>query len=444
MKKRFFLISALFFIALAFTVIAQQNVCCCDKYSLSWSFDTPEACLQKDGVPIDIEGDCSEVCETAEITPPARAECGAPGYHPAPGELTITPVKGKAQLKLLWSAVCPADGYAVYKCSDAQCTSKELLDVINGALTSYTDSVGLLWKTQYTYSVVARYGTKESFEATASGNTGDIECSNQITTGKFCISKYYYFNFQDYLVAKGYAGNTFEVNSFENNVIDAFRLKLNKAYSCDANNNLIESKSCNDGTICSVRNNEAFCIAKSDCATGGDILGLGFTVNSCESQNGAPRYCFFDRSSTVTDECYSCDQRLSCYDYKSQGACERDNCATGGCEWTPVSGLEDFGIGVCTNKQFSNCHLCGNKGTVILNPFFEAPNLKSYNEIFDQCTQEKSDALESAGSPCFYSEDPGGRGTATGCENVGCSTYKKSTDCASPAGGIKRDSSKNL
>jgi len=430
------------FIALALPVIGQEVACCCDPFAQSGFLDSEVACNAKGWTFFPGTEACNEVCETAELTPPSLEQCGAPGFYPSPKNITVSPIKGKPQLQLQWDAVCPADSFVVYRCTDLSCESTELIGVVNGGLKSFIDPSTLLWKQQQTYRVEAIYGVQESVQSEGTGNAGDIECWNQITVNNFCVSKYYYFNFENYLETNGYLEATPNVFSedLEQGVKDTFNEKFNKAYTCDGDNNLLQTNECPSTQVCVIETGiptgTPACLEVSDCSIGGGVLGLGFDADSCEKPGGQARYCFFDKSSTVSDTCYACDQRLGCYDYKSEGACNRNACGKGNCEWHSTAGLEDLGIGVCVNTQIDNCQLCDKKGTEL--DGWKAPNIDVYNEIFDACTQDKADALE-VGGICFFIG-----GSASGCESIGCSDYKSISECSSPVGGIQRDSNREL
>jgi hypothetical protein len=205
-------------------------------------------------------------------------------------------------------------------------------------------------------------------------------------------------------------------------VSNTFFAKFNKGAVCDSNNKLSIILSCSGGGICVAQGLTPSCRTPGPCDPVQGIFGLGATVQSCEGTAGDENYCFLDRSSTSVDTCYTCSQALSCYDYKSEGACQRNNCGLGNCSW--VDTFPDVGAGVCVDKRFNNCALCSKSGTT------SAPNSGSYNFVFDQCSPEKAAALASDKYPCFYNN-----GTAQDCAGATCMDYTPA-QCGS-TGGIQ-------
>ena len=92
---------------------------------------------------------------------------------------------------------------------------------------------------------------------------------------------------------------------------------------------------------------------------------------------------------TTVDACFSCSTAMSCYDYKSKSACERDNCGVINCRWEHLS--EELGTGVCVNTRQNNCEFCGVQGSAGMD------NLETHNDLFEACSAEKADKLSVSG-----------------------------------------------
>ena len=171
------------------------------------------------------------------------------------------------------------------------------------------------------------------------------------------------------------------------------------------------------------------CLKKEDC---GGFLPFGLFGSAQLCEGSPPRYCFFDKSATIVDYCYECNPAMSCYDYKSSGACERDNCGLGYCEWHSV--FDDLNSGVCVDTTKSNCENCNLPGT---------PNVATNNtlSLFDVCSDEKASALSTVEFPCFY--DRIFSQSALSCDDVHCQMYTLG-QCGSPGGGIVLDNNNNV
>jgi hypothetical protein len=431
-----------FLLALAATlsVAAQTAGCCCNLANASAQADSylPQSnCLPAypdfvtpTSTDIVLNKSCSTKCgEVANIPNITTGACGSATFKPPPGNFTVNPVKGQRAMRLTWSAVCPADAYVISKCTGAGCTNFQQIAII-GPSTSFTDgSPDLHWNTNYSYRATAKYSIQgDSLPATDTDATGDLECEAQFSTDSFCISSYTYISFKSYLQAFGYDGtpktgaSQFASASFDTTVNATFFFKFNKAVTCDAQNRLSILQSCGAGTLCVAQGLTPQCITPGPCDPQNGLFGLGASVGECEGTAGSQKYCFLDRSSTSVDSCYACSQALACYDYKSKGACQRNNCGAGACSWFDT--YPDVGAGVCIDTRYNNCALCNKTGTI------GAPNSNSYNLVFDQCSPQKATALSTTQYPCFFSG-----GQAVDCTGVTCKDYSAG-QCGSPAGGI--------
>ncbi|HLF54898.1 MAG TPA: hypothetical protein VI612_04205 [Candidatus Nanoarchaeia archaeon] len=444
---------------------AQSVGCCCDPVVKNGSFSTKSACDALGYIFIGPPptalitcgqhcnatvfapgaGTCGDgVCQASENAQSCPADCGvislcgSPNYKPAPQNIIVKPVKGERKLHLSFNVPCPADYIAVSRCEGKDCKAfKKIAD--SPSLTSFTDEDDALeWNTDYTYQVIAHYKAQgDGDAATIVGNAGDIECSQQ-SSAVFCLSSFAYDRFYDYLARFGYGSYTgSEFNSsFAGSVALAFGTKFNQAWQCNDVNKLFQAS---PKVVCSSQNKEfcisdengARCVKKEICDVSFDPFGLYSTPDTCE-KGLVSKYCFFDRSTTVVNKCYSCDPRMSCYDYKSEDACKRDNCGAGDCSWNPV--FADLGIGVCVDKRYNNCPLCSSKGTAGIE------NANATNAVWDVCREEKSTALSTQNYPCFFDKDTK---VSKSCDEATCADYTF-LQCGSPGEGIKLNSDNSL
>ncbi|MEM2915893.1 MAG: hypothetical protein QXT19_00840 [Candidatus Woesearchaeota archaeon] len=436
MKKILF-IAALIALLYPVAFVAAQPGCCCDPIVFNGSlvFDRADCdeTYWKFTSELPVLGEkCDDVCEAVFAPPifiPQPVSCNSPDYKPAPQNLAVLPVKGKKHLRITYSLPCPAETYYV---NISRCKGDDCDDFTHIAQATpsgfYTDiSPDLEWNSDYTYKLVSASRVSGASEpAIASGRLNDIECWHK-GYEQFCIGDYYYDLFEQYLKTYGYAGITpaaFDAD-FSSAVIAAFHEKFNRGWACDEANTLYQKApavNCKAGEQCVLDEDGIMCISQTACDRGG-MFGIYSTLESCEG-NGE-KYCFYDRSHSSIDECYACNPRMACADYRTKGACERDNCHAGVCEWHDV--IPSIGIGVCVDKRFANCAWCKAKGT----PGFE--NNDAYNDVFDQCTAEKSKALAVPEFLCIYDKNAQ---ESNSCDAAACMDYNE-TQCGSPAGGIK-------
>lgn len=372
-----------------------------------------------------VSGDgCSSICKREIVQ-----VCGAPGFKPSVENLTINPVKGERQLEIRFDKICPIDSISIFRCQGVGCTNFELISLLGNDF-SYLDSDDVLkFKTDYTYKVVANYVKEgESTPVVVLGNMGDLECWTQKTSDQFCISQFYYDKFRNYLTSFGYAdvsAGNFSLN-FEAQIRAVFSSRFDVAWRCNQKNVLSREFACASGEFCVADETGARCVAPSLC-NNINPFGLYSSFDSCERNGTLKKFCFFDRSTTSINSCFTCSQRMTCSDYRSQNACERDNCGVGDCLWKPI--YDDVGIGVCVDRRISNCVNCDKA------PAQDSPTRNSFNRLFDKCSPEKAIALSTQNLQCFSSKDDQGNFVASSCDKAVCSDFTQQ-QCGSPVGGI--------
>lgn len=337
----------------------------------------------------------------------AGANCNDQNYVPKLSNLEITPAKGGKKFSLRWSDECSqnAISYDIFRCKNVGCSNLELVGTASA--NSFDDASGdLLFETIYTYQVKARYNLQTSrpfINKTAS--LGNLECFGQYDSNYFCISESYYTKYKDYLITNFPAEFS---GDFSAAVRAKFGNRFNGAYFCDSFNKLNPRGSrCSSTQVCIVTNNQPSCIVKSDCNyLSANPFGLYYNQQDCE--NG--KYCFYDRSHSTVNSCFGCDPSMACYDYKTEDACARDNCKIGNCQWKNLA--NQIGVGVCVKKNEYNCEWCDKKGTATLE------NLRAFNEVFDFCTIDKSNALSEGSFKCYANNHQ-----SKNCNDIVCTDY---------------------
>ncbi|MBI2656380.1 hypothetical protein HYX03_01420 [Candidatus Woesearchaeota archaeon] len=335
------------------------------------------------------------------------AGCSNPSYMPKLSSFEIAPAKGERKLLLKWQDECKenAVSYEILRCKDNGCTNFAVIGSTN--TNSFEDASGdLLFDTTYTYQVKSRYSLQTAAPTiTKAATLGNLECLSQFTSNNFCIHESYYSKYQNYL-SSNFADFS---KNFPLGVKTKFGDKFNKAYFCDTFNKLVpEGTSCSSTQVCVVNNNKPACLNKVSCNyNSANPFGLFYTIGDCEKD----RYCFYDRSYSIVDSCFGCDPSMACYDYKSNEACSRDNCNVGNCKWKSLA--NQIGVGVCISTSEYNCKWCDSKGTKSLE------NLRAFNEVFDFCTRDKSNALSEGAFKCYFSNS-----RSKNCENVICKDYE--------------------
>lgn len=376
---------------------------------------------------------CTTICE---VTPPEInvSEC----EYPEPQNLVAVHVKGRNSVWLDWSDECNATYFSVERCygTRPECSQTDF-EVLNSYVTKtyYTDNdIDLLWsisdtdKEVYTYRVTAHY-YDQTHLSYVSLTRGDLECWEKYDSSAFCIHMQNPYNIdpvRSYLVRLLDPQNLTE---FDQEIIRLFGIRFNKGYYCDDNNFLYLVKGCGDERyrVCTIDEGMVQCKDKTDCRRLGDPFNMDSSLGSCEENN----YCFFDKSRTNVDACYDCSPEMVCYDYKTQGACDRDNCGLGNCEWRPIQiqGASELNLGVCIDTEGYNCKFCLEpRGT----PGVESN--EAYNYIFDKCTDERMAALSTERYDCSQE--------LALCRERTCLNYTTGDEC-NKNGFLRRDNATN-
>ncbi len=432
--------------AIVFTLAAHAQAqsqiagCCCDAIGETGSFKPQNQCPSPllFSTNFQTTADLARCICTQQTTPgtstaPAQ-DCSNPALR-APLTLSAKPIKGELGVRLEFTLDCPTDSINISRCDGAGCTNFKQIAILLPQLFYEDKSPELKWAQTYTYKLIAKSNSfGDSLPATKTIELGDLECNYQYTNNQFCLDSNYYSKYDMYLKEKGYltkSAQDFKTN-FDAAVLSLFNGRFKKAFRCDDNNKL-SSPTLNcaasqslDQVCVSTGTSVACADTTIDCKQANNIFGLFSTPTECEGTT-QKKYCFFDKSFSIVDVCYKCNSQMNCYDYKSKDACARNNCGVGQCSWKPM--FEDIGVGVCIDERFNNCQYCAQKGTP------NAPNLLAFNEIFDQCSQEKTKALSTNINPCFFAQSPVAP-QALSCDLITCKDYTKAQCAADLSKGV--------
>ncbi len=352
-------------------------------------------------------------CDSYDDTDESGGECLSEDvfcsvdYEPQIEEFNAAPVKGEKKIILEWQSECAS--YIVSQ-TVLRCDGGNYNDFvkIGTSIENYFIDEDVEFDVTYTYLINISFNpiiAKATETATAS--VGNLECLNKIDSSNFCIHAPFY----DQEPYKSQMPSGYD-----------FTDKLNKAFYCDENNNLIEQGiACSDNEVCTVVNDNPACVGVVCYDEAANPFQLYYTQEECEND----KYCFYDRSKTTVDSCFYCSRRMSCYDYKSEEACTRDNCDVGDCVWRALSESNELGTGVCVDTNKDNCEFCNSLGTIDLD------SVGSTNLIFEQCSNEKSNLLSVTGYQCYYNGQE-----SLSCDGLICTDYSQNDCVANDRCGI--------
>ncbi len=294
------------------------------------------------------------------------------------------PVPGKKEVQLSWKKPCPeVIGYNLKKCQEDQCLD---LGGFPPTLNTYTDTL-VEWEATYTYriSAIYDYGLSKNL------------VEQPITLGsELCENRYH------------------ELTGWETFCFGTTPEERKKVWTCDDANKLIESKNCGemDGTgenyYCArVAEGVAECKNTGSCGLFGNPFGLYYNREMCYggeiASGGNPaNYCYYEYTNTVVEQCKSCTQVNSCFDFQSKEACEvKNSCLSKDCVWINAAkndepiidyslilpGLvtPETGAGYCADKDYKKddkCWLCSPSASLFDNYFCTAQVCSALGNCF--------------------------------------------------------------
>jgi hypothetical protein len=390
-----------------------QKGCCCDP-SPDVKFENqcigPVESVSWTGGVVGRECDIGFCADQGLITPDISYSCedGVPSIE-------LFQVKGERQVKIVMDVMKECSRqlkeFIIERKDMDAGTDYEQIGVQR---TRIKFDTGVKWDTNYKYRVTAVWDEDHSFPSTNETKTGNLACWHKYDEYKFCLNDAYFDN--------GDFNNIFEQsNEVKQQFIDInYASEFGNGVWCNGANriNLVET-TCSGEEVCvEISQDNVDCYIDSDCSVG-HPFGLFADKGECEGSNSNEKYCFFDYSKSLANKCYKCHPAMNCYDYKSEAACEENNCKANsdndGCEWDYI--YEDLGIGVCKSKGIDNCGNLNSPGSSYVE------SSEAHNFIFNGPSQEKLDALSSNDFPC-------GSIDSYKCEELVCEDIKDLDECA--------------
>ena len=323
----------------------------------------------KDSSPVQITIKKGETKSIDFTIAPISGACAYPTNKTAES-FTASHIKGLKAIKLTWETPANCNnigGYSIFrvKVQDNNITPIAFIPVSEVPYSypeEYIDS-NVSWNTQYSYYIIVTYNDNVVRNSSAA-YTSIIETGDALCEGK-------------YLVVKGkfteFCKNNFlrSTCNDENRIISApnFMPPTNAPADCSEISSLHYCSGpdlngyahCRNVGACDPRVQQAI------------PFGLYYTKNGCyTSSTRFGTYCYFDYSNSIIDTCYACTLNTTCFDYRSEDACNLDNCEAGhnaDCKWKPTE-YTQFGKGFCYQENYSKsdyCYLCSKENTVFKN-----------------------------------------------------------------------------
>ncbi len=351
-------------------------------------------------------------------------ECSEDGPNPLKGVETFSAnhVLGKKQVLLAWAKPCPeVIAYRIERKVGGEVLGTPIS--VSAAQNQFTDdSEELVWEGTYTYSIKAVYDYGEGPPKEATITLGSEYCEGRYHTDtlweRFCLT-----------------------GSSE------FRKTI---FTCDETNHLVASN-CGelDGPgesyYCApAGERNAECMDAGACSLSSDPFGLYYSPALCYGSTDpeeAANYCVYDDTDTIVNQCRSCAELNSCFEYRSRDACTFNNCLGSQCLWVEgaantdgiidyhlinltLPGLvsEETGHGYCVEENYpgdDTCSLCGPETTAL---FFPSTLFENY-----YCTSEVCSSL----GRCFSDSN---LASCTSCgeypsRKANCYTYHSEEEC---------------
>jgi len=327
------------------------------------------------------EGDGESGCITAS-TP----SCDNPAFVPEITTFFASQIAGQKKVELQWQNQCTSkiNFHVISRCQGEGCSN--FVEIATIGENNYVDEdVDLQFSTTFKYKVVSHFTDLFNEQSkTTTVTLGDQECENVVSNDVFCIGK--------------------------------------NAFTCS--NNILSSPLilCGINEVCIVKTNPSTNVKNAECVLENPIcnlesanpFGLYATQQECEfdSNRDETRFCYFDRSISPVNSCFACSSEMTCYDFKSEETCVRDNCGVGNCAWIPLSNNNELGTGVCVKTNEDNCRFCTESGTEGL------ATTDSTNSVFEACSSTKTIALSVPEFTCYFNGLK-----ALSCNDITCADY---------------------
>ena len=305
--------------------------------------------------------------------------------------LYVNHTRGIKDLIFTWEHSCPdyVDTYVLYR-------DENPIQTFENTLITYTDSE-IDWDTTYTYYLIAN----SKYQTTSQSNiinvyTGDENCQDKTADESWCIST-----------------NRVVCDQFNAPVLWDGELRGSPNGDCTI--------AAGEGSVCQYKDDESWCTQPTECTAieSGNIFGLYFTKDLCHGIN-QQNYCYYDAFQgnfwTTINSCFNCEPQMTCFDYKTQYACEKDNCYSATenneCEWySDNKFFKLLGKGICHPQDYSGtdkCSLCSPENNIFENT---------------QCTAQTCSALGN----CFSNVNESACITCD--KTITCESYSTEQEC---------------
>jgi hypothetical protein len=317
--------------------------------------------------------------------------CNTSGPSAITGFNATHAMQGRADIKISWDQKCQPMISAYYLQRNGWTSPK----MISPSLGEYIDSDGLQWNTTYTYKIWAVYKLGQSSPvSTTSFKTGNALCEGVYIGDEFCAQ----------MIGGRMQKNTADANlrrtcNSLNQVVDsAPALYINESIDGYYQSNCSkysENRKCMLSNLLFPNRVLSRCALSNVCQESGNPFGLFYSKESC-SQDA----CFYDFSRTTVDSCNSCKADLTCSEFKSADACEKNSCGIN-CTWEYTNA--ELGKGICYSQlgNVSSCDEC--------------------NSMFVDCTEEECSRL----GICMLKD-----GICSSCSNAMiCKNYTSQDSC---------------
>ncbi len=346
-----------------------------------------------------------------------KAECNTDKVAPELNEINI--YEGERKLGLSWTSHCNPEKVTLYKCENSPGVStcdENYVNVVEDDTSAYLDT-DVREGVRYCYKVVSHFADAENNQLVQ--KSSETKCVGPFNDP--CLDQKGEYCFNDKTIYRCTTNSDSEGPN-----------KAKQVRACQGDREYCY------GPI----DEEASCVYQSYC----DECGLPFGVFShigtvgWEDQFGGQLQkqceeiplCFLDYTDTSVDAYDECADIMTCYDYKSQSACQgmpnliaegsdedgsfNNKCLPRNCTWEPDPRYNEIGSGICReiNETMQDCSLCDSN---------------FHNEIYGMCDKTRCGLYGS----CYYdykrTGENAGEYLCTHKSEMSCEMYDTVEDC---------------
>jgi hypothetical protein len=333
--------------------------------------------------------------------------------------LFAEPLTGEKAIKLTWDLPCSEVlSYGVRKVDQY---GNEEKFTLSPTIVEYIDE-DVQWGNDYTYHFIAYYDLNRISNEVAS-NT--INVGNQLC--------------EDHYLTQQQKWETFCILGTKEN--------RKTVWTCNDLNQLEGSLGCagldGDGKnyFCAeTTEGTAVCKDSGSCGLESQPFGLYQDLEQCYGNSNpfqASNYCYFEYTDTIIDQCKSCEEVKSCFDYNSEDACAINNCLGSECQWVngaanqeqvidyglinlPLFVTPETGAGYCTETSYEQsdyCQLCSPGSDLFENNYCTAEVCSSLGACFSNPVHQGRPL-----SSCYFCDESPSR-------DANCYSYSTELEC---------------